>query len=705
MMKLASTLALLALMALPAAAQTSVQTAQVQAELLADRAAVAPGKSVWIGLDLKIKSGWHTYWRTPGDSGQATSIKWTLPPGVTAEPIQWPIPDRVEVLGIMNFGYHDHVTLLTELKVDPAAVPADAVIKADATWLVCADVCIPEDGAFTLPLKIDPAATETNSTAAAAIQAVRNDLPQPAPWPVKVTRSGDELTFSAGPGIDGGIKPGAEGAIKNVTYFPYQDGLIVNATPQTIKVSGDTVNVAVAAEKKSETIANAAGLLVLERTAPGGGTTKVGYAFDSPISWTGPAAGGEAAETSFALALLFAFIGGIILNVMPCVLPVLAMKAMSFIKQGASSARERQKDALFYTAGVVAAFTTLVGSLTALRAAGAAIGWGFQLQSPMFVAVLAYVMLALGLNLSGVFVIGGNFGMGQSLASKPGATGSFFTGLLAVVVATPCTVPFMGTAVGFALTQSPVMGFAIFEALALGLAFPYLLLAFVPGAGRMLPRPGAWMDRLKQVLAFPLYGASAWLIWVLAQQVDPIGLAFGFAGVVAVGFAAWMTGIAQVSTPRGRQIGLGFAGLAAVAVIAVIVNLAGRAAAAPAAQAAGTVAEGAVSEPFTAARLKELQAAGRPVLVNFTAAWCLTCIVNERVTLSHQDVADALKARNVAYLKADWTNRNAEITNILHGLGRDGVPLYVLYDAKGGQPKILPQLLTPAIVTEAIAAL
>ena len=688
-------LALLAFAGSPVLAQTTAQTEEVKAELLADRAAVAPGGSVWLGLDLKIKSGWHTYWRTPGDSGQPTSIRWTLPAGVTAEPIQWPVPDRVEVLGIMNFGYHDHVTLLNELKVDAGAVPADAVIKADVTWLVCADVCIPQDASFSMPLKIDPAATET-TPAATAIQVVRNSLPQAAPFPVKATRSGNQLTFTAGPGVAGDVK--------NVTYFPYQDGLIVNATPQTAKVSGDTVSVAVAAEKKSETIANASGILVMERAAPGGGTAKVGYAFDAPISWTGPAAGDAAgAETSFALALLFAFLGGIILNLMPCVLPVLVMKAMSFIKQSGASAAERRKDALFYTAGVLAAFTALVGSLIALRAAGAAIGWGFQLQSPVFVAIIAYVMLILGLNLSGVFVIGGNFGMGQSLTTKPGATGSFFTGLLAVVVAAPCTGPFMGTALGFALTQSPLMSLVIFEALALGLAFPYLLLAFVPAAGKLLPRPGVWMDRIKQVLAFPLYGSAAWLVWVLAQQVDPIGLAFAFAGVVAVGFAAWIYGIAQQSEQRGRQIGLGFAGLAVVAVIAVIFSLNDRAAAAPAQS--GAVAEGAPSEPFTAARLKELQAAGRPVLVNFTAAWCLTCIVNERVALSHQDVADALKGRNVAYLKADWTNRNAEITTALHALGRDGVPLYVIYDARGGTPKILPQLLTPAIVTEAISAL
>lgn len=682
----------------PVAAQTTAQTEEVKAELLSDRAAVAPGGSVWLGLDLKIKEGWHTYWRTPGDSGQPTSIRWTLPAGVTAQEIQWPVPDRVEVLGIMNFGYHDHVTLLNELKVDANAVPANAEIKADVTWLVCADVCIPQDASFSMPLKIDPAAGNDTTPGASAIEVVRGSLPQAAPFPVKATRSGDRITFTAGPGVPG--------AVKSITYFPTLDGLIVNAAPQTSKIKGDTVSVAVVAEKKSETITDAKGLLVMERDAPGGGVAKVGYYFDSPIAWTGPGAGGaQAPDMSFALALLFAFLGGIILNVMPCVLPVLTMKAMSFIKQSGASTAERRKDALFYTAGVLAAFTALVGSLIALRAGGAAIGWGFQLQSPVLVAVLAYVMLLLGLNLSGVFVVGGNFGMGQSLTTKPGATGSFFTGLLAVVVAAPCTGPFMGAALGFAMTQPPVMSLVIFEALALGLAFPYLLLAFVPAAGKLLPRPGTWMDRLKQVLAFPLYGWSAWLIWVLAQQVDPIGLAYAFAGVVAVGFAGWIYGIAQQSGNRGRQVGLGFAGLAVIAVVAAVFSLNDRAAAAPTANAGGTVAEGTPSEPFTAARLKELQTAGRPVLVNFTAAWCLTCIVNERVALSHQEVAEALKGGNVAYLKADWTNQNPEITSALHALGRDGVPLYVLYDGKGGAPKILPQLLTPAIVTDAIKAL
>jgi thiol:disulfide interchange protein DsbD len=338
-----------------------------------------------------------------------------------------------------------------------------------------------------------------------------------------------------------------------------------------------------------------------------------------------------------------------------------------------------------------------------LRAAGSAIGWGFQLQSPAFVAVLAYVMLALGLNLSGVYILGRTFGVGQSLAQKSGAAGAFFTGLLAVVVATPCTVPFMGTAVGFALTQSPLVSVLVFEALALGLAFPYLLFAFLPGAARILPRPGLWMERLRQVLAFPLYGAAAWLLWVLAQQVDAVGLALGFTGVIAVAFAAWLMGVAQAATPRGARVSATVASLAAIAAIGVIASLATR----PQALAHETqqaAADGAVIEPFSAARLKELQASGRPVFVDFTAAWCLTCIVNERVALSKPEVAEAFKSKNVAYMKADWTNQNADITAALHALGRDGVPLYVIYNGAAA-PQILPQLLTPALVADAIKAL
>ncbi|MGZ6187021.1 MAG: protein-disulfide reductase DsbD family protein [Candidatus Binataceae bacterium] len=674
-----------------AQAQTTAETNQVKAELLLEQAAVAPGDTVTAALDLKIVPHWHTYWRTPGDSGLPTTIKWTLPEGVSAGDIEWPLPQRIDVAGLMNFGYEDHVTLLTPLKVAAGAAQGAAEIKADVSWLVCADVCIPQDASFSIPLKIAADAPKQGTPAAQVIAAARETLPKAAPWPVKVTRAGDALTFTAGPGVTD--------KIKDATFYPYDDGLIVAASPQTLKQANGQFFLAVQAAPKSEKFVDANGVIVL--TSQSGATQ--GFTVGAPVAWTGPAGGASTASVSLAVALVFAFLGGIILNVMPCVLPVLVMKALSFIKQGDAHASERRRDAFAYTAGVMVAFTTLVGGLLVLRAAGSAIGWGFQLQSPAFVAVLSYVMLALGLNLSGVYILGRTFGVGQSLAQKSGATGAFFTGLLAVVVATPCTVPFMGTAVGFAFTQSPAVSILVFEAVALGLAFPYLLFAFIPAAARMLPRPGMWMEHLRQVLAFPLYGAAAWLLWVLAQQVDAVGLAMGFAGVIAVGFAAWVMGVAQAASPRGAKVSTAFAGLAAIAAIAIIASLATRPAAL-AREPQQVAGDAAVAEPFNVARLKELQASGRPVFVDFTAAWCLTCIVNERVALSKPEVAEAFKSKNVAYMKADWTNQNADITAALHALGRDGVPLYVIYTG-AAEPKILPQLLTPTLVADAIKGL
>jgi thiol:disulfide interchange protein len=394
---------------------------------------------------------------------------------------------------------------------------------------------------------------------------------------------------------------------------------------------------------------------------------------------------------------VMAFLGGIILNVMPCVLPVLVMKAMSFISRGTIDASALRRDGLAYTAGVMVTFGALVGLLLILRAAGDAIGWGFQLQSPIFVAALAYVMLTLGLNLSGVFNIGGTIGVGQELTSRGGITGSFFTGMLAVVVATPCTAPFMGTAIGFALTQSPLEAVLIFEALALGLALPYLVITFAPGVARKLPRPGAWMDRVKQVLAFPLYAAAAWLVWVLAQQLDALMLANALAGLVLVAFVAWLWGTAQQSSGRGRGVALGTAALALIAAVGLTAGL--RSNPAP----AGTQQADGYSEPYTTARLEVLRAEGRPVFVNFTAAWCITCKVNERIALSKADVEAAFKRGNVAYLKGDWTNRNAEISSALQAVGRDGVPLYLYYAPQASTPVILPQVLTPSTVINAVS--
>ncbi len=673
----------------PAVADTVVQTEQIRAELTSERAVVAPGESLWVALTFTIKPNWHTYWRTPGDSGLPAEIRWTLPDGVTAGAIQWPAPERLPYGDFMNFGYSDRVVLLTELKVAPTATPADITLLADATWLVCAEVCIPEDGSFTLPIKIGAEGPRMNTRAGGAIASARLQMPQPAPWPVSFERKGTALTLTAGPNV------GAP-ELSSVAFFPFDEGVLTNTAPQTVNFESGVMRLAMTPGKAAPR--DISGVLVFYV-----GKLRTGFTVTAAVTGTATdATAFDSASATAVMPLVFAMalalFGGIILNVMPCVLPVLVMKAMTFMSRGTVDPAALRRDGLAYTAGVLATFGGLAGLLLALRAAGDAVGWGFQLQSPVFVAGLAYVMLAMGLNLSGVFNIGGTIGVGQELTSRGGFTGSFFTGALAVVVATPCTAPFMGTAIGFALTQSPLEAILIFEALALGLALPYLVLCFVPGAARKLPRPGLWMDRVKQVLAFPLYGAAAWLVWVLAQQLDSTALASAFAGLVLVGFVGWLWGTAQKSTSAsGRGWAVATAGLALAATIALTATLS-----APPATAAA-VAAGLISEPYSETRLAALRAEGRPVFVNFTAAWCITCKVNERIALSKTTVEEAFARGKVAYLKGDWTNRNAEISAALKAVGRDGVPLYLYYLPGAAEPQILPQVLTPSSVIAAIS--
>jgi thiol:disulfide interchange protein DsbD len=371
------------------------------------------------------------------------------------------------------------------------------------------------------------------------------------------------------------------------------------------------------------------------------------------------------------------------------------MKALAIVKHGEGGSARR--DALAYTTGVLASFGVLVAVLLILKSGGDRLGWGFQLQSPGFVTILAYIMLAVGLSLSGVFNIGnGLMGFGSTWIKGDGPVGSFFTGVLAAVVATPCTAPLMAPAIGYALTQPPLVVIAVFEGLALGLAAPFLLIGFMPAVARALPKPGAWMETFKQVLAFPMYGAAAWLIWVVAQQVDPMGLAATLAGLILVAFTTWMIGRSSDGWPV-IGTGLAFAAALGAIVLAGIPE-------APTAQStqAGNTANN--SEPDSLARLDELRASGTPVFINFTAAWCITCLVNEKAVLSTADVQAALENKGVVYLKADWTNRDPSITTALESFGRSGVPLYVLYDA-AGQPQVQPQILTPGAFLEALDTL
>lgn len=637
----------------------------VHARIAAESKTVAPGSVLWADIHLEIKPGWHMYWRNPGDAGLPTAIAWHLPPGFSAGAIEWPVPERFTTGDLVNYGYKGAVDLLVPVST-PASLEAQAPIAATVTWLACTEICIPGESELSLDL---PAGTATPDPAEAAqFAAARARMPQPAPFPI---------SFAAEPGNYRLLVPTPSAT---AAYFPYNDGAIDLAAPQRLATSADGVTVTLArpsgpARKQLE------GVLVLDRER----------AYTVSAS---PAPLPAEPEAAWWEALLLALAGGVILNLMPCVFPILSLKVLSL----ASLAHRRAglRHGFAYAAGVVLSFAALGGLLLVLRAGGDAVGWGFQLQSPLVVGLLAYLLLAMGLSFSGVAEFGGGFtGIGSSLADRTGVAGAFAAGILATVVATPCTAPFMGTALGFALVAPAPAAFGVFLALGVGLAAPFLLVAALPGAARMLPRPGAWMVTLRQVLAFPLYGTVAWLIWVLAQEVEPSGALMVMFGLVAVAFAVWVYGRTRMSGRRRLGEALAALGLAAAIGLAATVGGSG---AKPRAVAAR---DGLPYEAFTSARLAALTADKKPVFVNLTASWCITCLVNERATLDRAAVRRAFAAHGVIALKGDWTRRNPDITAFLQRHGRSGVPLYLLYD-RSGDATVLPQILTETTVIQAI---
>ena len=673
----------------PLSPRATAETPHVSAALIADKRRVAPGDTVEMALVQEIIPGWHTYWENPGDSGQKTDIAWTLPAGVTAKPIRWAAPERVPYGPLVNYGYHDEVTLLSTLEVGedwPAGTPLP--VRAEVTWLVCEEICIPETVSFAFDLPTGPQSQPAIGVAQLFADA-EAALPHPLPWPAEIA-AGDGVgtLYVAAPEI-------SARALEDTYFFPASWGIADHAAPQEVLPADGGFAIRFATGDKPVAGPVEGVLSFTDRT----GGEAIAHSF-SLTATPDPAVAARvsqpaAAGLSLPLALAFAFLGGLILNLMPCVFPILAMKALSLAAHAHADRDARAADGLAYAAGIVVSFAGLGLALFLLKSGGAAAGWGFQLQQPVVVALLAYVLFAVGLNLSGVFHVGsGVAGIGSGLAGRPGTSGSFFTGVLATVVAAPCTAPFMAAALGAALTLSAPAALAVFATLGLGLASPYLLLSLIPAAGRLLPKPGAWMETFKQVLAFPMYGAALWLVWVLAQQVSPNGLMLALGGLLLIAFAAWAYG-----KGAGSLAGRGFAAAGVLAAALLLLPLWGPT---PARMDADIVPADGPAETFTPARLDALLEEGRPVFLNMTAAWCITCKVNERVALSGSAFDDALKATGTAYLKGDWTNQDPAITRLLEAFGRAGVPLYVVYPAEGGEPRLLPQILTEGLVISAL---
>ncbi|GJE16234.1 protein-disulfide reductase DsbD family protein [Methylobacterium marchantiae] len=678
----------------------------VKANLAAEPGAIRAGEPFTVGIRMVMRPLWHVYWRNPGDSGLSPEVAWSLPQGFSAGPIQWPTPSRIPVAHLVNFGFEGETVLLVQI-TPPAVLPAgkSVTLAAKLTYLVCERECIPGSADLKLNLPVAAPGTSVGSSPANVLlfEDARAALPVPSPWKVTLASEGERLVLGfAAPGL----KPDA---IRDPAFFPYSETAIENAAPQTLSLDdkGFTLSLARATPGEPAPTELPGVLTFEEQTADGPVQRSYAIGDAPPAAATGaiPAGPESASRTIPAEETLtlwsaagLAFLGGLLLNLMPCVFPVLSIKVLSLVKHSGEPASRVRLHGLAYTAGVLAAFLSLAGLLIALKSAGAGIGWGFQLQSPLVVAGLAYLLFAMGLSLSGVVHVGGGIaGLGDGLTRRAGLEGSFFTGILATVVATPCTAPFMGSAVGFALTQAPLVSLAVFASLGLGLALPFLVLTTWPAALRRLPRPGAWMETLKGALAFPIYATVAWLVWVLSQQVGSAGLLAALIGLVLVGLAAW----AWERARHASGFGAGIARLAAVAALAATVALiVGLDQDRASAEGKTAGAEGIT--PFTQARLDALVGQGKLVFVNMTAAWCITCQVNERTALRTQAVEAAFKAHDVTYLKGDWTNQNPEITALLERHGRSGVPLYLLYTGTG-EPVVLPQILTSGIVLDELA--
>lgn len=708
----------------PAVAAPVAVTENVTVELIPEVAAAAPGERFWLALRLTIREGWHVYWTNPGDSGLPPVADWQGTDGVSVGDMLFPLPQRIPVGPLVNYGFKNELVLILPVEVG-ADVPADAPIRlaAQAEWLVCEEICIPEFASLDLELPMTVGPAEPDPSAQTVFAAARAALPRPAPadWLPRFAVADGTVRLHLA------LPPDFAAGLEHVAFFPAEPGAIVHAADQRVQRRPDGLLLELQGDYLAQEgdLARLDGVLVFAHGAEGE-VDRTGYhlsprpvaadALDGPATGAaatapgdrGTAGGGDPAwRLDASTALLFAFLGGLLLNLMPCVFPVLFLKAVGMVEHAHHRPWQVRLQGLAFTAGVLVSFLALAGILLGLRAAGSGIGWGFQLQAPAFVAAMAFLFFAIGLSLSGLFSLGGRFaGVGSTLAGRSGTIGAFFTGVLACLVATPCTAPFMGAAVGFAVAQPAAVALAVFAALGLGMALPYLLLSFVPALLRRLPRPGAWMERVKQALAFPMYATAVWLVWVLSLQAGPLGVAAVLSGAVLIAFVAWVHSVTRDGGAVLRAVGtavvvLGLAGLAGLAGLTQSTAPAGGRA-----QAAASAPEGGPRwSVYAPERLAALRAEGRPVFLNLTAAWCITCLVNERIALSSEAVGAAFRARNMVALKGDWTSYDPDITKLLAQFGRSGVPLYILYPGNGEEPRVLPQILTEGRVLEAIAAL
>jgi thiol:disulfide interchange protein len=685
-----------ALAASPAGAASSAGSKHVKASLVAEMESVRAGEPFWVGLRLEMADGWHTYWKNPGDSGLPTRIAWTLPEGFLAGPIVWPHPERIEAGPLVSHGYEDEVLLLT--RVVPAAnlaAPGPVTLAAKVNWLECKEACLPgkADLDLTLPVSTEP--PRPAERWAGLFAKARSQVPaEPGAWAFTIHRREGGLSLAAKP-------PAGTDPPRGAHFFADDAEVLDYAAPQKLKLTADGFRLDVLPAANAKPAASLVGVLVTE--GPRG--SRAVHVEAALVDAAAPVAVAEAAGggPGLLLALGLAFLGGVILNLMPCVLPVLSLKVLAFVRHSGGE-RGAWRHGVAFTAGALVFFWVLAGILLVLRAGGQRVGWGFQLQEPSFVVFLSGLFLLLALNLFGVFELGQSLvATGGLVAGRSGLIASFGSGALATLMATPCTAPFMGSALGFALGQPAAVTLVVFTFLGLGMAAPYLLLSIFPALLRFVPRPGPWMVAFKQLMGFFMLGTVAVLLWLFGRQVGVDGMALLLGALILMGLGGWVWGRGGApERPRRSRLLAATTGALLVAA-GLALGLAQAQALPPGRAAAAQPTSGLRWEPFSTERLRELRAGGTPVFIDFTADWCLTCQVNERVALHRSEVVERFQREGIVALKADWTRKDDAITQALFGYGRQGVPLYVLYGREPEQePELLPEVLSPGIVLAAI---
>lgn len=672
-LRLALGLAFLLIAARPAEAQVYQGKVLVKASLLADTAAIVPGQAFQVGVLLEMAPGWHTYWQYSGDAGLPTSIDWELPPGFTAGRIQWPVPQKKTEPGdIQVYAYSDRVLLLTKI-TPPSTVTGNITLRADVSWLVCEEICVPGGAKLELTLPVGSSVAPAN---AALFEEFRSQLPLSSQPPFELVwrRTGDVLSLQVV-----GAPPGIR-----LELFPL---------PAENQIVGHSVF------SPPDTLSIKAGSPLSGVLSVGEGTERRAWIVSDSAASAAPAE--NAATFTLAMALFYGFLGGLILNLMPCVLPVISLKIFGFMRQAGDSRRSILMHGLAFAGGIFVWFLGLGAVIVALKSGGGEVTWAFQFQNPWFNVTIGSIVFVFALNLAGLFefVLPGRASNAmESAGSSGGLAGSFFQGVFATLLATPCTAPFLGSALGFAFSQSAAVIFGMFAAVALGMALPYLLLSASPGWLKWVPRPGAWMERLKQFMAFPLFATLVWIFSILGGQRGIDGVVWFCAFLLCLGFACWLLGSfcgPLVLTLRR-----------AVVLALIVCTLVGGGwyfLGKKFAQVGLTASDRLEWVPFSEARVQAELAAGRSVFVDFTADWCITCKFNERTAIDTPAIRALLKEKNITPIKADWTNANPEITRALKSFGSVGVPFYVFYSAsKPSEPVILPEILTEGILAEAL---